>query len=141
MTLGGVDDWLKSELRRAERQGLLQGRHLSPVQFNAVVVLGYVDSTEKTERHLDELKKALLATGSYKAHMLFPDNFESPKDEQEESAPDAPLVGNPDYSDVEWQTPGENMAEFQRLMAEVAKLQDGKVSGDQVSTDPDEGWK
>lgn len=142
MNLGGVDGWLKSELRRAERQGLLQGRHLSPVQFNATIVLNFLDENEKTERHLDELKKALLSTGDYKPHSLFPNHFEVPKDEAVASSPDAPLEGDPDYSDVEWRSPTDNMDEFNRLMAKVAELEVGTMSGDQVALPPgDDGWR
>lgn len=143
MTLGGVDDWLKSEVRRAERQGLLRGRHLSPVQFKATIVLEYLDNIDRSERERDDILRALLASGDYKPHRLFPNFFETPKDDGDEvvDAPDAPLTGNVDYSDVSWQSPTENMAEFERLMGEVAKLQHGKMSGDQLAERPDDGWR
>lgn len=140
MTLGGVDDWLKSELRRAERQGLLQGRHLSLVQFNATIILNYLDADEKTSRHHDELNKALLATGNYPPHKLFPQDFAEP----EGSTPpeDGSLGDNPDYKGVDWMGPSDSIEEFDRIMAEVAKLQSGKVMGDGfVERGPDEGWK
>lgn len=141
MTLGGVDDWLKSELRRAERQGLLTGRHLSPIQFNATIILNYIDTNDKALQDLVELKRALLASGSYNARKLFPDEL-GPETETVEDTPDAPLHGTPDYSDVDWKSPSDSMEEFEKLMAEVAKLQDGKITGDGfVERDPDEGWK
>lgn len=141
MTLGGVDDWLKSELRRAERQGLLIGRHLSPVQFNATIILNYIDNSEKALRDLVELKRAMLASGDYNARKLFPDEF-GPETEAVEDSPDKPLHGNPDYRDVDWKSPSDSMEEFDRIMAEVAKLQSGTVTGDGfVERDPDEGWK
>jgi len=108
------------------------------VQFSATIVLGFLDSMEKGEAHFDAVKKALLASGQYPGHKLFPDFFPAPEGETVEDRADAPLEGNPDYSDVEWKSPGENKAEFEALMSKVAQLQSGRISGEQLA---DEGWR
>lgn len=139
MNLGGVDDWMKSQLRLAERQGLLQGRHLSSVQFHAGIVLNLEDSLEKTKHDHSSFKNALVAAGA-QAKALFPEYFpEEKKAEPEESADFSDLEAQYDYSEVEWKSPSDNPEEFSDLMAQVANLTRGTVSGSQFPLN--EGWR
>lgn len=131
MSLGGVDDWLRSELRLAERQGLLQGRHLSPVQFHAGIVLNFQDNVDRSGRALDDLKRSLVSAG-WKPEVLFPERF---PDAKLEEAPDFTEEGVTfDFSEVDWKSPSDfDPGDFQDLMGQIQGLQRGSLSGDKIS--------
>ncbi len=137
MNLGGVDDWMKSQLRLAERQGLLQGRHLSSVQFHAGIILNLEDSLEKTRHDETSFKNALVAAGA-PAKKLVPEYFPA----EEVAAEEVDFTDTEasfDYSDVKWKSPSDNPEEFDKLMAQVASLAQGTVNGSQFA--PDQGWR
>lgn len=138
MNLGGVDDWMKSQLRLAERQGLLQGRHLSSVQFHAGIILNLEDSLERTKHDHASFKNALVAAGA-QAKALFPEYFPDEKKVESEEVDFSDTEASFDYSDVEWKSPSDNPAEFDNLMAQVASLAQGTVNGSQFT--PNEGWR
>lgn len=138
MNLGGVDDWMKSQLRLAERQGLLQGRHLSPVQFHAGIVLNLEDGLDKTRHDHASFKNALVAAGA-QAKALFPEYFPEEKKAEVEEVDFSDAEASYDYSDVEWKSPSDNPAEFNELMAQVANLTQGTMNGSQFT--PDQGWR
>jgi hypothetical protein len=142
VSLGGIDDWMKSELRLAERQGLLRGRHLSPVQFNATVILHFQDDLLSGEKDFRSIKKALLSLG-WEPSSLFPEYFKAQKKEAEEAAPQQ-LDPNAvyDYSDVEWVSPSSmgTSEEGAALLAYIEQIKDGSLLGDQVVVNSTQGW-
>lgn len=128
----------------ADRQGLLRGHHLSLVQHNAGVVLDWMERRAKDKQAFIRVKEALVASGNYYAEKLFPDHFapeviEMPEDLDVE-LDDGGKAGV-DYTDVEWKMPSNAEDEYRALMAQVAKMSTGTVTGDQVSTrGMSEGW-
>jgi hypothetical protein len=142
VSLGGIDEWLKSEICLADRQGLLTGRHLSVVQFQATYLLNWLDENEKSTARLQALKRSLIASGSWRPQDMFPEHFDDQKavvddDPDEELPPESDL----DYSRVEWKSPTEAMGEYEALMAQVAQLSQGKLDEQQMRSPDDNGWR
>jgi hypothetical protein len=78
-----MDPWVKTQIRLAERQGLLTGTELSPVQVKAVFLnelLALIVSSQRSER---ELREALLSTGRFEFTDLFPEY--APKEDSAEA--------------------------------------------------------
>lgn len=129
----------------ADRQGLLTGRHLSRVQHNAGVVLDWIDRRDREKHALIRLKEALVSSGNWIPEKLFPDRFVPEVVEMPENL-DVDLAGGGkaavDYTDVEWKFGSSAEEEYEELMAQIATLTQGSVTGDQVATrGKDEGWR
>lgn len=142
VSLGGIDEWLKSEIRLAERQGLLLGRHLSIVQFQATYLLNWLDETEKSTGKFEALKRALVSGGLRPPEDMFPEHFDNQTkvvddDPNEELSPET----SPDYSNVEWKSPIDAMDEYETLMAQVAQFSQGKLEEQQMRSPEDDGWR
>lgn len=142
MSLGGIDEWLKGEIRLANRQGLLTGRHLSVVQFQATYLLNWIDETDKSTAGFQALKRSLIASGSWKPQDLFPEHFDDKAtvvddDLAEELPPGVDL----DYSNVEWKSPTDAKDEYEALMAQVAQFSQGKLDEHQLRLPGDDGWR
>lgn len=142
MSLGGVDEWLKSEIRLAERQGLLTGRHLSIVQFQATYLLNWLDENDKSTAKFDALKRSLVAAGLRRPEEMFPEHFDGQAkvvddDPDEELPADVDL----DYSRVDWKSPTEAKDEYEALMAQVAQFSQGKLEEQQMRAPDDDGWR
>lgn len=134
----------------AQRQGLLTGRHLSDVQFNALIILDWVDrmtsAKQVAEHELLILKAALTARGDedFRPQNLFKEWFGTPTSEE---SPDGDLdVENDqgklgvDYSEVEFKG-SEAIEEYQQLMREIGSLSNGSLSGQELRVSGnDGGW-
>lgn len=134
----------------AQRQGLLTGRHLSDVQFNAVIILDWVDRMATLKRDNDRelliLKAALTARADddFRPEDLFKDRFRTPTSEEPE---DGSLdVENEqgklgvDYSAVEFKG-SEAIEEYHRLMREIGSQSSGTFAGSELRmTGSDGGW-
>jgi hypothetical protein len=68
-----MDPWVDTQIRLAERQGLLTGRDLSPVQVKSVFLCHMMQAVKEYKREDVDLKAALLATGRYEFADLFPE--------------------------------------------------------------------
>jgi hypothetical protein len=146
----GVDEWLKAELRLAERQGILRGYRLSPVQSQALQILNLLDEIDKFRRQYDLFRAALTANGNYEPKGLwteFSKLFQDQPTEEVREETAGPANGDPDnikfdYSAVEWRTPSEAREEYEDLMKKVAALSTGALNGNQVKTFPGQGeWR
>jgi hypothetical protein len=131
--LTAVDPWLKTHLRLAERQGLLTGRHISPVQAFGLVILNHLDEIAEAKDDIEAFKLSLVANGQFDHKGLFPEFFPPETveiDDKEASNPEAQY----DYSEVSWKSGSEAKDEFERVMAALQKSASGAVRGDQLST-------
>lgn len=123
----------------ADRQGLLIGRHLSPVQFKGTIILEYLAQREKATENVDSIKRSLLSSGKPiddeqvdRLQRMFPDLFPAREMSEDEELPES---GQGDYSEVEWKGPSDAASEYQELMAEIAALNQGTMTGDEVTID------
>jgi hypothetical protein len=134
---------MAGELRLAQRQGLLMGRHLSDVQFNATVILDWAERLETQKRASEQdfllVKAALVARNDredtrFTPENLFEDYLQAPTAEQEDSGSldvedaDGSKLGV-DYSAVEWKSGPEAVEEYEDLMRQIGDLSAGAVSG------------
>lgn len=130
----GVDPWLKTELRLAERQGLLTGRHLSPVQVQGIQILRLLDEVDRQQARFDLLRTALVAAGA-PPKGLWPEFKELFGDVTVEM--DDPAASDPnatyDYRDVEWKGISDAKQEYEDLMAKVSALHKGRISGEALT--------
>lgn len=134
----------------AQRQGLLTGRHLSSVQFNAVTILDWIDrlavAKRDAESELLTLKAALIARhdDDWRPEELFKDRFGTPTSEESEGGSldvenDQGKLGV-DYSEVEFKG-SEAIEEYQELMRQISSVSNGSVSGSEFTfTGNDGGW-
>lgn len=132
----------------AQRQGLLLGRHLSSVQFNAVTILDWMDrlaSAKKTaEAELLTLKAALVARGdeAWRPEKLFDEWFPAPTGEEPETLDVENEQGKlgVDYSGVEFKG-SEAKAEYEELMRQIGAAATGQVNGSEMRfASGDGGW-
>lgn len=118
---------METHLRLAERQGLLQGKHISPVQAHALVLLRFLDAKDLRRMRTDAVKAALVSSGAASVRDLWPEWFEDEDEEPTEEGTEAEEEGAAyDYSDVEWKTGGDAISEYERLMSQVS--QNSKVT-------------
>jgi hypothetical protein len=68
-----MDPWAEAQIRLAERQGLLHGRDLSPVQVKCLLLCELLDDAEKARREDRSLRQAMLSTGRFEFLDLFPE--------------------------------------------------------------------
>lgn len=133
---------MKSEIRLAHFQGLLQGRHLSPIQHHAGFIWIFMENADRGEAELNQIKLALISTGSegWKPEELFPNRFSKPKERQEEQRPED-LDPNAafDYSEVTWRSPSSlKVDELSDLMRQIETINKGTITGEQLGAD--QGW-
>ena len=134
----------------AQRQGLLTGRHLSDVQFNALIILDWIDRMATVKRDNDRelllLKTALIARADddFRPEALFKDRFRGPTSEEPEG--DSLDVENEqgklgiDYSAVEFKG-SEAIEEYHQLMREIGSQNSGMFSGSELRiAGGDGGW-
>lgn len=103
--------------------------HISPAQNYALTILIYLDELKEARKERDEFKWALATRSDYAPERMFPEYFPSKEAASSDEMVEAESV---DYSEVEWQSPTENAAEFERIMAE---LQKGQFTGDDLTED------
>jgi hypothetical protein len=133
-----VDPWLRAQLRLAERQGLFQQRHISPVQAYALVILNHLDFIDRAEGDRDAFKRSLIANGGFDHKVLFPEFFLKAPKPVEKIDPESDDF-NP--KDIVWDSPTENMDEFERVMEAVQRAQSGIVSADDLAQPQWSAWK
>lgn len=133
---------MAGELRLAQRQGLLMGRHLSDVQFNATVILDWQERLASDKRTSEQdwllVRAALVAHGDrederFKPEKLFEEYFQAPTAEEmpenlDVEGADGSKLGV-DYSAVKWKTGEEAIEEYEDLMRQIGNLSSGSVSG------------
>jgi hypothetical protein len=127
----------------AQRQGLLVGRHLSDVQFNAVTILDWIDrmdtAKKSAEAELLTLRAALVsrADDDFRPENLFKDWFPTPTDEVgDDSSLDVETEQGKlgiDYSEVEFKG-REAIEEYEELMRQIGSLTTGSVTGSDVQS-------
>jgi hypothetical protein len=89
-----MDPWVSTQIRLAERQGLLTGPNLGSVQVKAVSLCELMDRVDKTRQSETDLKQAMLTTGRFDFTDLFPEYAGAvTEEEDEEEALDADLYG------------------------------------------------
>lgn len=135
-----MDPWASTQIRLAERQGLLTGSDLGPVQVKAVYLCELLDLVAKTQQSETDLKQAMLATGRFDFADLFP-QYAAPADEvdEEEAALDHDLYSGEAVRYV-FPGPGDpnfDPAEAERLMAELlGDASSGTVTGADLDDTP-----
>lgn len=122
---------MRSQIRLADRQGVLQGRHISPVQSKANIILTYLDDIDRNKGNVLALKHAFLSSGLADPAKLFPDELGGPK-RKAEPAPDSDDV-HYDYSEVTWKSGGDAIAEYEQLMQKIGAAQSGILTGDMMA--------
>lgn len=122
---------MHTQIRLAERQGLLTGRGLGPVQVKAVYLCELLSLQERGKNADRALRQAMLATGKYEFSDLFPELFEASSEDEIDYA--LHHVGNEGTMAVEYVLdPGEDFdpAEAEReLMELMAAAASGEVDG------------
>ena len=128
-----MDPWAKTQIRLAERQGLLTGHELSPVQVKCVLLCQMIQTVKEYKREDTDLKAALLATGRFEFTDLFPEygktKLETEADIEETLSSDEavsyifPGPGDPAFD------PAEAQRLFDRLLGENSS---GTVNGTEL---------
>lgn len=130
----------------AQRQGLLTGRHLSDIQFNATVILDWQERLASDKRASEQdwllVRAALVARNDhederFRPEKLFEDYFQAPTAEEmpeslDVEAADGSKLGV-DYSAVKWKSGTEAIEEYDELMRQIGSLSSGAVSGPEFS--------
>ena len=118
---------MENHIRLAERQGLLKGLSLSPVQVFALRLLIYSDAKKDQAAQVEAAKVALIASGSRSVQSLYPAWFGEGESDQPQYVDEADQSGAlPDaanYESVRWLSPkdGEDFQELLRLQEELMK--------------------
>jgi hypothetical protein len=127
-----MDPWVTTQIRLAERQGLLTGRDLGPVQVKAVLLCQMLDTVRAYQREDADLKAALLATGRFEFTDLFPEYASNPQKESTEAEIEEALSSDGAVSYV-FPGPGDpnfDPEEAQRMFDElIAGNSSGTVNG------------
>lgn len=134
----------------AQRQGLLTGRHLSDIQYNALIVLDWIDRMATVKRNNDRelliVKAALVARADddFRPEDLFKDRFRTPtSEESEDGSLDVETEQGKlgvDYSAVEFKG-SEAIEEYHRLMREIGSQSSGTFAGSELRmAGGDGGW-
>lgn len=121
---------MRSQIRLADRQGLLQGRHISPVQSKALVILNYLDDIAHNKDNTLALKRAFLSGGLADPVKLFPDEL-GESNKEAERATDGDDV-HYDYSEVTWKSGQDSFAEYEQLMEKIGSAKSGLLTGDMM---------
>lgn len=121
-----MDPWLEAQIRLAERQGILQGRHISPVQQMALQLLIILDRSDTTSLRADRIREALLSANPALARGLYPAYFSSEGAPEDGEQPSEHSMMNHDpataydFSEVTFEHPkdlkDEDMAMLNRLL-------------------------
>lgn len=130
---GGIDPYLEAQIRLADRQGLLVGRALSPVQFRASETMLILEEQAKAHDAMEALKLAHVANDpGFWLPKLYPAIFAEPEERSYVEATDADLAD----TTGEWQFTEEvDPAEAQRMLNEMLAQPVGRINGADV-----EGW-
>lgn len=132
---------MHSQLRLAERQGLLQGPYLSPVQHLAAAILDAIERIEKSKSDDRALRLALVANGNYDPEQLFDELKQVETDDSAEIDDGTTMEGEAvatkyDFSHAE---PHGSQAEVEREIAALLAEAASQGSGNLDDELPD-GW-
>lgn len=121
-----MDPWLEGQIRLAERRGILQGRHISPVQQMALQLLIILDRADAASIRADRIREALLGANPALARGLYPAYFSSEESPVPEETTPGPSMMNHDpetaydFSEMTFEHPrdlkDEDMAMLSRLL-------------------------
>jgi len=96
------------QLRLAERQGLLRGKKLSPVQQFGLRMLILMDQQEAEDRRTEDMRLALLSAKPELARGLYPSYFDPVEIVEDDGTTPLDQAGvDYDYSGVQWQSSSE----------------------------------
>lgn len=130
-----MDPWVKTQIRLAERQGLLTGTALSPVQVKAVFLRELVDTADRAIAEDRSVRKALITTGKYDYDTLFPEYAITPDEDPVDTLnPDLDSSDGTIYVFEEMASPDFDRDEAQRLLNELVS---GSSSGSVSAADMD----
>lgn len=121
---------METQLRLAERQGLLTGPNLSRVQHYALQLLLFADAKQKAQEQGLRFRADLAAAHPELLTDLFPDWFRKVEDEKPAPAEDARL------EDIEWGVPTSE-DEAQSIEDFLAATMRGTVTADELE---EGGW-
>lgn len=110
------------------------------MQTYALVILNHLDAIERAQHDVRQLKHSLIASGeNWDYKKLFPE-YET-KEEARELAEgeEIPEGADIDLSQVEWKSPSDDPAEFERLMAMI-NSRPGTFSGNDVVASGEPTW-
>jgi hypothetical protein len=116
-----------TQIRLADRQGLLSGRGLSTVQVTAVYICELFDQRQDILTRADEFKYALLgAAGHIPVEALFPELFTETDDS-------ADLPSDEDKVTYRFEDHSMSEEEMERELAQLMAGGEMTVSGDEMS--------
>lgn len=131
----------------AQRQGLLTGVALSPVQFGAAQILQWTEDLAAGRRTTERVKLALIARNDpgWAPWKLLPERIAAPTGESVDADETGSLDVETeegklgvDYSGVTFKG-SEAIDEFEQLMRQIGNTSSGSFSGAELRG-PDEGW-
>jgi hypothetical protein len=119
-----------TQIRLAERQGLLTGRGLSPVAVKAIYLRLMQDTHDEVEHQDRSLRQAMLGSGHYEFTDLFPD-MATEADSDEAIAADLEKGEDTllDFSQAEYD-PEEAAREVEELLSQMSS---GTVTGAELN--------
>ena len=108
---------MRAQIRLADRQGLLSGRHLSSLQLSEIYYREIEDQAERRDRDQQEFKYALLSTGHVSFSDLFPDMISALENDDFDVVDDGAVIYK--FADQPELTPEEIERELAELMAGI----------------------
>lgn len=118
---------MHDQLRLADRQGLLVGKHLSEVQVRGIQVLMYLADVAEYRDAAQAFKYAVAARPDFDVEKMFPEYFPDKVVEEDSAEVDDSTAY--DYEAVEWQGPSDTDQETLNKMLEMLNEATGTVSG------------
>ena len=131
-----MNPWVHTQIRLAQRQGLLTGVELSPVQTHAVFLLDLAEQVEKSKLEDRSIRRSLLHLG-VPFLQLFPEygDGQAPEPDVDEDELDEVIGGD---GPVRYVAPDEEMTS-ERMDELLAQLMNDNASGS-VSAADNDGW-
>lgn len=122
---------MESQMRLADRRGLLQGAYLSQVQEWAVEMLIIMDNITKAKDFADSMRARLVAAHPSSVRSIFPEWFEAEDPFAEAKREDGTYdIDKVDDASVNWTVPSNNRENdelerwiHQRMTVSAADLQ------------------
>lgn len=130
-------------LRLAERQGLLAGRRLSPVQHYGGRLLNEVADIQARKNTTEQIKMAAVAGGFLAPSKAWPHLFTPPRDEEEvvdgAGGDFTSETATPDFAEVVWQTPSD-MENPEALLEQLETFNNLTLVSDEEGLDEEGEW-
>lgn len=103
------------------------------MQTYALTILNLLDDNDRYQNDVAALKRALATRSEFKVEKLFPEIF---PEEKKEGLPEGDIAQ--DYDKVQWRSPKDAQAEWERLSAMLAN-NSGFITGDEAVETPGTG--